>query len=105
MSDSNLQSDSPLDSANGRNGNHAGPSDDILWQRFGAATTSRSFSKSWLGLPCPNIHGVTGGAVLLGGNEENRPFEAVAVWPDDQQDLKHLTEVAERSVRERRGVV
>jgi RND family efflux transporter MFP subunit len=78
---------------------------DALWRQFGTATTSEMFCSTWLALQCRMIPGVTGGVVLLGAPEENRPFAPVAFWPDKQRNLKHLSEAAERALNERRGVV
>jgi RND family efflux transporter MFP subunit len=56
-------------------------------------------------LQCRMISGANGGVVLLGAAEENRPFSPVALWPDKRQELRHLAEVAERSLAERRGLI
>ena len=51
------------------------------------------------------VDGVAGGVVLLGSPTEGRPYTPVAFWPDRQRDLKHLAEVAERALAERRGLI
>jgi hypothetical protein len=51
------------------------------------------------------VAGVAGGVVLLGAPAEGRPYAPVAFWPDRQRDLKHLAEVAERAISERRGLI
>jgi hypothetical protein len=51
------------------------------------------------------VSGVAGGVVLLGAPAEGRPYAPVAFWPDRQRNLKHLAEVAERALSERRGLI
>src|SRR5215510_5725191 len=78
---------------------------DPLWRQFAAATSQEVFCSTWLALHCRSVQGVTGGVVLLGSPEENRPFAPVAFWPDKRQNLRHLAEVAERALNDRRGVI
>jgi RND family efflux transporter MFP subunit len=78
---------------------------DPLWRQFTAATSQEVFCNAWLALHCRSIQGVTGGVVLLGSPEENRPFAPVAFWPDKRQNLRYLAQVAERALNERRGIM
>ncbi|HLN88418.1 MAG TPA: HlyD family efflux transporter periplasmic adaptor subunit [Candidatus Limnocylindrales bacterium] len=80
-------------------GKHSG------WRQFAEAATQEAFCSSWLSLQCSQIGGVGGAVVLLGSPDEGRPFTPVAFWPDRQRDLKHLAEVAERALHERRGLI
>src|SRR5262245_45704800 len=78
---------------------------DPGWRQFEAANSQESFCTAWLALHCRTVQGISGGVVLLGSPEENRPFAPVAFWPDRRQSLRHLAEVAERALNERRGVI
>lgn len=78
---------------------------DPIWRQFAAANSQESFCTAWLALHCRTVQGVSGGVVLLGSLEENRPFVPVALWPDKRQNLRHLAEVAECALNERRGVI
>jgi hypothetical protein len=90
-------------------GNGAGgfsvQTDGAAWRQFAEAATQETFCASWLSLQCRMINGVAGGVVLLGAPAVGRPYSPVAFWPDRQRDLKHLAEVAERALTERRGLI
>jgi RND family efflux transporter MFP subunit len=45
------------------------------------------------------------GALLLLGNPDHGPFTPAAVWPSPNFNVKHLTGAAERSLKERRGLL
>jgi len=77
---------------------------DSLWRQFGRVTSEREFCTSWLALQCSTIPGVNSGVVLLGSAEEDRPYVLAASWPEGPGDFKHLAEVAERSLKEKRGL-
>src|SRR5437016_2935111 len=77
---------------------------DILWRQFASAGSLEAFCAKWLTLQCRIIPDVAAGVVLI-APEENRPFTPAAFWPDKTHDVKHLAEVAERAVVERRGLV
>ncbi|MBI3896331.1 MAG: HlyD family efflux transporter periplasmic adaptor subunit [Acidobacteria bacterium] len=77
---------------------------EALWRDFEAADSLQAFCAAWLALQCRLIGGVAGGMVLLGQLEETRPLVPVAFWPDQQHDLRHLSHVTERAVKERRGL-
>lgn len=78
---------------------------DPLWRQFATATSQENFCTAWLALHCRSVQGVSGGVVLLGSPEENRPFTPVAFWPDKRQNVRHLAHVAERALNERHGVM
>ncbi len=80
-------------------------SDALFWRQITGATSPEAFCAAWLSLLCGMIQGVNGGVVLLGAPEEGRAFAPAAFWPDRQRDLKHLADVAERALRERRGLI
>jgi len=75
-----------------------------LWRQFAEATSPHSFCQSWISLQCRMISGVRSGLVLLGPPDQG-PFTPVAVWPDPSHDVRHLGAAAERSLRERRGLL
>jgi RND family efflux transporter MFP subunit len=77
---------------------------DALWRQFGRASSEKEFCASWLALQCRTITGVAAGVVLLGAPEEERPYVLAASWPEGPGDFKHLAEVAERALKERRGL-
>ena len=78
---------------------------DQLWQQFGRTSSEKAFCSTWLALQCRSIDGVAGGVVLLGAPDEEQAYVLVASWPEDRSSFKHLSEVAERALKERRGLV
>ena len=78
--------------------------DRIFWRQFAEATTPKAFCQSWLPLQCRRLKGVRCAMVLL-GNPDRGPFTPVAVWPDAKLSMSHLTGAAERSLKERRGLL
>jgi biotin carboxyl carrier protein len=78
--------------------------DAALWGQFADATTTDAFCRAWLALQCRAIRGVVGALVLIGPPDRG-PFSPVAVWPNARHNLKHLTDSAERALRERRGLL
>ncbi len=82
----------------------SGGQEQDLWRQFAEATTLKAFCQSWLSLQCHKLRGIRSGLVLLGTPDQG-PFTPVAVWPNPSFSVKHLTGAAERSLRERRGVL
>jgi RND family efflux transporter MFP subunit len=80
-----------------------GPDQD-LWRQFAEATTLKTFCQSWLSLQCHMFKGIRSALVLL-GTPDHGPFTPAAVWPSPNFSVKHLTGAAERSLRERRGLL
>lgn len=78
--------------------------DSTLWAVLATATGTEEFCQSWLAIQCRLIHGVAGGVVLLQVGEDGR-YMPVAVWPDVRKDMSYLTQAAQRSLMERRGLV
>lgn len=74
------------------------------WSRFSQAQSPEEFCSSWLAIQCDSIGGVSDGVVLLQtpGSTEYVP---VAFYPEAARDRAHLAEVAERTLKEGRGVV
>jgi RND family efflux transporter MFP subunit len=78
--------------------------EDALWQQFVEASTRKAFCQSWLALQCRMLEDVRSSVVLLGTPDQG-PFIPVAVWPNARQNVTHLTAAAERSLKERRGLL
>ena len=74
------------------------------WSRFGAAATPEEFCQSWLALQCHAIGEVNDAVVVL-QKPGSETFAPLAFWPQDSRDHSHLTEIAERGLREGRGIV
>lgn len=89
----------------GQDGSTLYDEQDPLWRQFTGATSPEGFCTAWLALHCRAAESIGGGVVLLGSPEENRPFAPVAFWPDKRQNLRHLAQVAERALNERRSVI
>lgn len=78
--------------------------DYLFWSRFAEAKTPKAFCQSWLPLQCRMLRGVKSAMVLL-GNADQGPYSPVAVWPDAKLGMSHLAGTAEKSLRERRGLL
>ena len=78
--------------------------DQVLWRQFAEASTPDVFYRAWLALQCRMITGVTGGVVVL-GPPDTGPYTPAAFWPEGGRNLRHLAEVAEKTLVERRGLV
>ena len=78
--------------------------DRLFWRQFAEAATPKAFCQSWLPLQCRMLKGVRCAMVLL-GTPDRGPFTPVAVWPDAKLSMHHLTAVAERALKERRGLL
>lgn len=79
-------------------------SERALWQEFLQAGNVQDFCRSWLPIQCRTLPRVQCAMVLLGPPEEG-PFTPAAIWPHDRHDVTHLAGTAQRSLRERRGLV
>ena len=78
--------------------------DDATWARFAAAGETAELVPLWLSLLCAQV-GAARSAVVLLGAADRGPFTPAAVWPHTGHSVVHLTEAAERTLRERRGLV
>ena len=93
-----------LESPDGSASKPASDPDSLFWHHFAQAKTAKSFCQSWLPLQCRMLRGVKHAIVLL-GNPDQGPYTPVAVWPDAKLSMNHLAGTAERSIRERRGLL
>ncbi len=75
-----------------------------LWRRFAEAATPKAFCESWLSLQCLMLPGIRC-ALLLLGDPDTGPFTPAAIFPDIAHNVTHLTGAAERSLKERRGLL
>jgi biotin carboxyl carrier protein len=78
--------------------------DPALWRQLTETASAEEFCHSWLILQGRLLGGVRRGLVIL-GPPETGPFTPVAVWPRGAQEVKGLAAVAERALKERKGVV
>jgi hypothetical protein len=78
--------------------------EQALWSQFAGAGSPAAFCESWLSLQASMLEGIRSGLVLL-GNPDTGPFSPMAVWPSATVSVNHLTAIAERALRERRGLV
>jgi multidrug resistance efflux pump len=78
--------------------------DQASWRQFLEATTPEEFYKAWLAIQARLLRGVVGGVVVL-GPPETGPFAPAGTWPEKRDVTPHLASVAERALRERRGLV
>ena len=74
------------------------------WSEFAAARDQAAFCKTWLQLVCVQISGARAG-LLLHDPSQSGDFVPAALWPDGKADLRYLAPVAERVLRDRRGIV
>jgi RND family efflux transporter MFP subunit len=77
---------------------------DSLWRQIGKAASEKEFCNAWLSLQCRMISDVAGGVVLLSAPDKDGTYALAASWPTGNGDFKHLAEVAERALKERRGI-
>lgn len=78
--------------------------DSAHWAALARANAPEEFCQSWLAIQCRLIPGVLGGVVLLQVSGDGR-YVPAAVWPDVRKDMTYLTQAAQRSLMERRGLV
>jgi RND family efflux transporter MFP subunit len=80
----------------------AGAATDF-WSLLVNAQTSDQLCRAWLGILCQWIPGTQAGLLLL--HEDGDRYSPAAVWPDPEQDMSFLAEVAQEALMDRRGVV
>jgi hypothetical protein len=74
------------------------------WAKFSAAKDQAEFCASWLAILCTQIGRVNGGFLVLGPDVDGG-YTPVAMWPDASRNLQYLTPAAERTLRDRQGIV
>ncbi len=75
-----------------------------LWRSFAEATDLKTFCQSWLSLQCYMIKDVRSAMVLL-GTPDHGPFSPVAIYPNPDFNVTHLSNAAERALKERKGLL
>jgi hypothetical protein len=86
---------------------HAGGATDATaasWDAFTGAATDEAFHAAWLALQCGAVAGTIAGLLLLRASDEGA-FAPAATWPSAHREFTHLSDVAQRALGERRGVV
>jgi RND family efflux transporter MFP subunit len=78
--------------------------DQSLWTRLVQAASDEEFFQTWLRIQSRMIQGVSSGLVAL-VRAESSGVAPVAVWPRESTEANALTQVAERVLLERKGVV
>jgi multidrug resistance efflux pump len=74
------------------------------WAQFSAPKDQAEFCASWLAILCTQIERVSGALLVLGPDAEGG-YGAAAVWPDARRDMQYLGPMAQRTLKERRGLV
>jgi len=75
-----------------------------LWRKFSEAKTPEIYYQAWLALQCSLIQNVSDAVVLLGKPDEG-PFKPAAFWPDVPRKEHPLSGIAEKALRERKGLI
>jgi hypothetical protein len=96
-----VSSPAPVFSLQGESRSRA---ESAAWAQFSSARDQAEFCQAWLAILCAQLARV-GGALLVLGSEAEGGFSAAAVWPDVSRDMQYLGPVAERALKERRGLV
>lgn len=78
--------------------------ESAAWAQFSSPRDRAEFCASWLTILCAQLEQVFGAVVLLNA-EEGSGYTPAAVWPDASRNMQYLAPVAERTLKERRGVV
>ncbi len=78
--------------------------ESAAWSQFSAAQDEAAFCGAWLAILCAQIQRVQG-ALLVLARDAQGGYGAAAVWPDAQRDMQYLAPMAERSLKERRGLL
>lgn len=78
--------------------------DPELWVRFRDAGTREEFARAWLALQCALIPGAVHGVLIL-AQEGGGGYAPVARWPEAEETPEWLTEVSERVLEERSGLI
>ena len=80
----------------------AGSATDF-WSLLTSAQTSDQLCRAWLGILCQWVPGTQAGLLLL--HDEGDRYLPAGVWPDPEQDMSYLADVAQEALVGRRGVV
>lgn len=78
--------------------------ESAAWAQFASPGSADEFNTSWLGILCAQVEQVRGALLLLRADGDGG-FVAAAVWPDASRSMHYLAPTAEKTLRERVGVV
>jgi RND family efflux transporter MFP subunit len=78
--------------------------ESAAWAKFSNARDNQEFCTAWLAILCMQIDRVSGGILLLGPDKDGA-FAPAAIWPHPAVDVQYLSAAAERTLKERRGIV
>src|SRR5512133_1014753 len=78
--------------------------ESAAWAQFASPGSADEFNTSWLGILCAQVEQVRGALLLLRADGDGG-FVAAAVWPDASRSMHYLAPTAEKTLRERAGVV
>ena len=78
--------------------------ESAAWAKFATAHDRNEFHANWLAILCLQIERVGSGVLLLGPDKAGA-YVPAAVWPHPGRDIQYLAPTAERTLKERRGVV
>jgi len=78
--------------------------ESAAWAKFASPASTGEFCASWLAILCTQIDRVQGALFVLGPDRDGG-YSAAAVWPDVARNMQYLGCAAERTLRERRGIV
>lgn len=80
--------------------------ESAAWAQFSAPASAGEFSASWLSILCAQIEPAKGALLLLRSNDEgDGSYVAAAVWPDPGRPMHYLAPAAEKTLRDKTGVV
>jgi len=77
---------------------------DSAWRQFGAARSPEEFCRHWLAVQCHAIGEVLDAVVVL-QKPGTEGFAPLAAWPEARRERPGTTQIAERALREGRGLV
>lgn len=77
---------------------------ELAWRQFGAATSPEDFCRHWLAVQCHAIAEVRDAVVVL-QKPGAATFVPLAAWPEGRRPGEDLMGIAERALREGRGLV
>lgn len=80
--------------------------ESAAWAQFSEPSSTSEFSGSWLSILCAQVEQARGALLLLrSGAEGEGSFGVAAVWPDPSRPMHYLAAAAEKTLRDRAGVV
>jgi multidrug resistance efflux pump len=78
--------------------------DNQLWSQFNSAVEREDYCRCWLTLQCSILQNVIQGLVILSG-ENQSSFAPVVKWPEEGGSPERLTEISERVIEEKCGML